>query len=301
LSRRTAPRSNASRDHGVGKSADPVADYYDASTRRFLLVGGSGGALAIHRALWAEGIATTEAAANHINTVIRDETVRLKGRAPDSLRDLGCGVGGSIFALARDWPDTAFLGLTISSEQHARAEAEAKARDLSDRCRFLCADFTAPSDGPQAEVAIAVESHVHAESAETFLRAAAGHLRPGGLLLIVDDMLARPEAELSTPDRRRLDSFRAGWRLGHVPDIAGLIAAAEAQGFTHEGTRNLTPLIRLNRLRDIALRLAGPVAERLGLQRAALFSNMIGGNALTESYRRGVMRYAMVCLRLRGG
>jgi cyclopropane fatty-acyl-phospholipid synthase-like methyltransferase len=290
-------------DERQGGPADGnrVAEYYDASTRRFLLVGGSGGALAIHRALWADGIETTEGAANHINTVIRDEVLRLRGHEPSSMRDLGCGVGGSVFALARDWPGTAFLGLTISAEQHARAEAEAKVRGLSERCRFLCADFAAPLQGEGAEIAIAVESHVHAESAEAFLRAATGHLRPGGHLIIVDDMLAQPEAGLSAPQRRRLDSFRSGWRLGHVPDISGLIAAAEAQGFTLEATRDLTPLIRLNRLRDIALRVAGPVAEGLGLQGSPLFANMIGGNALTESYRCGVMRYAMVSLRLSGG
>jgi cyclopropane fatty-acyl-phospholipid synthase-like methyltransferase len=274
-----------------------VARYYEASTRRFLAVGGSGRSLAIHRSLWADGIRTTEAAANHINTLMRDEAVARLGRPPDHVRDLGCGVGGSVLTLARDWPATRCLGITISRTQVELAEAEARARGLSDRCAFLRADFTTATEAPPADLAIAVESHVHAPGAGAFLDAARHHLRPGGVLLIVDDMLARPEAQLSARDRRRLESFRHGWRLGHVPDIAGLIAEAGGAGFTHEGTHDLTPLIRLTRLRDIALRGAGPLAARLGLGGVPVFANMIGGNALTESYRHGVMRYAMVTLR----
>lgn len=277
-----------------------VAEYYDASTRRFLAVGGSGRSLAIHRALWPKGVRTTEAAADHINTLLRDEAVRLLGRPPVALRDLGCGVGGSLLALARDWPEAICDGITLSGTQTDRATAEAKARGLDARCRFHRADFARPLDAAPADLAIAVESHVHAASAGAFLTAAARHLRPGGILLIVDDMLAHPEAKLSHADRRRLASFRKGWHLGHVPDIAGLIDAARGAGFAHEGTRDLTPLLRLERLRDIALRAAGPVAEAMRLGHVPFFANMIGGNALTESYRRGVMRYAMVSLRRRG-
>jgi SAM-dependent methyltransferase len=284
---------------GAPTPSPEVARYYDASTARFLAVGGSGAALAIHRPLWAEGVRTREAAADHVNHVLGAEAERLLGAAPARVRDLGCGVGGSVFALARRWPCVEFLGVTISSAQKIRAEAEAEARGLARRCRFLQADFAEPVAEPHADLAIAVESHVHAPSAAAFLGAAARHLRPGGVLLIVDDMLDRPEAALTDRDRRCLASFRAGWRLGHVPDVAGLVTEARAAGFTQEGMQDFTPLLRLNRLRDILLRAVGPAAERLGLGASPLFANMIGGNALTESYRRGVMRYAMVSLRLR--
>ncbi|MGP1355051.1 MAG: hypothetical protein ACTS11_00880, partial [Roseicyclus sp.] len=82
-----------------------VARYYDASTARFLVVGGSGSALAIHRPLWAEGVRTCAEAADHVNTLLGAEAERLLGAAPSRVRDLGCGVGGSVFALARRWPE----------------------------------------------------------------------------------------------------------------------------------------------------------------------------------------------------
>jgi cyclopropane fatty-acyl-phospholipid synthase-like methyltransferase len=285
----------------TGAANTEVARYYDASTARFLAVGGSGASLAIHRQLWAGHVRTPEEAAGHINAVMQAEAQRLLGQAPGRVRDLGCGVGGSVLTLARDWPQTAFLGITISGAQQARAEAEAAARGLSERCRFRRADFADWLAEPPAELAIAVESHVHAPSAAAFLEAAARHVAPSGVLLIVDDMLARPESALAPDERRRLASFRKGWRLGHVPDEAGLVAAAEAAGFEHVGTQDFTALIRLNRLRDIVLRAAGPLAERLRLNRIPFFANVIGGNALTESYRHGTMRYVMVSLRRRPG
>jgi cyclopropane fatty-acyl-phospholipid synthase-like methyltransferase len=278
-----------------------VARYYDTSTRRFLAIGGSGAALAIHRPLWADGVTNAQEAADHINTRLASEALRLIGTAPTLVRDLGCGVGGSIFSLARIWPETRFLGITISATQEARAVAEAMRRDLADRCHFLRADYADRIDDVPADLAIAVESHVHAPSVEAFLTAAARHLRPGGALLIVDDMLAQPEMALGSSDKRRLASFRAGWRLGHVPDVDGLVKAANAVGFEHLGTQDFTDLIRLTRLRDIVLRAAGPVAERFRLNEIPFFANIIGGNALTESYRKGTLRYVMVSFQRHAG
>jgi hypothetical protein len=121
------------------------------------------------------------------------------------------------------------------------------------------------------------------------------HLRPGGVLVLVDDMLAGPDVAVAAAPR--IAQIRRGWRLGHLPDGAGLVAAAQAQGFALEATRDLTGMLQLDRLRDRALRHLGPLADGLGLARYPLFGNMIGGNALTESYRAGQMRYRLMVFR----
>lgn len=273
-----------------------VAAYYDANTRRFLAMGGTGAALAIHRPLWAEGLHSTEAAAAHVNDLIAAEAGAALGRAPLRVCDLGCGVGGTLFHLARLWPEAELCGITISAEQVRLAEAEAQARGLAGRCRFIRSDFTLPMTLPRADLVIAVESHVHAPSAEVFLQAAARHLLPGGVLIIVDDMLARPDAALSGADAARVAAFRRGWRLGHVPDAESLSAQAVGMGLGTVRVADLTPLLRLGRVRDHALRILGPLADRAGLSGWPVFANMIGGNALTESYRAGVMRYTLMVL-----
>jgi membrane glycosyltransferase/cyclopropane fatty-acyl-phospholipid synthase-like methyltransferase len=282
-------------DQSVQRNA--VAEYYDTSTRRFLATGGSGRALAIHRPLWANGVQTDEQAASHINALIAQAAEAALGHTPARVHDLGCGVGGTLFHLAQHWPDAALCGVTISAEQVAIARNHATARGLEERCLFVRSDFTLPMTLPPADLVIAIESHVHAPDAGAFLTAARRHLRPDGVLVIVDDLLAAPEAELTAAQRLRVAAFKRGWRLGHVPARDALVAQAATLGFAPVGTTDLTPLLRLNRWRDLALRAVGPVADAFGLSRLPLFGNMIGGNALTESYRAGVMRYSMVLLR----
>jgi cyclopropane fatty-acyl-phospholipid synthase-like methyltransferase len=274
-----------------------VARYYDASTRRFLAVGGSGAALAIHRQLWADGVQTPAQAAAHVNDVIAAQALAALGAPPARVVDLGCGVGGTLFHLARQWPDASLCGITISAEQVALAETHARAQGVQERCNFLRSDFTLPMTLPRADLVVAVESHVHAPNAGVFLAAALRHLAPGGVLVLVDDMLARPEADLAPAQAQRLAQFRRGWRLGHVPDRAGLVDQAQALGLQLAQVQDLTPLLRLDRWRDRALRLAGPLADGLGLAHIPVFGNMIGGNALTESYRAGEMRYTCLVLR----
>lgn len=281
---------------------DAVRRYYEASTARFLRLGGSGAAAAIHRPLWADCVTTPAGAADHINARIADLAGLLLPGPPDRVLDMGCGVGGTLLHLARRWPDAALEGLTLSAEQVRIARALAARRGLAGRVQVRQADFLHPAAARQpADLVLAIESHVHAPSAAAFLAAAARALRPGGLLVVVDDMLARPEATLSPAEAARLDAFRRGWHLGHVPDVAGFVSTAGEAGLVPAMQQDLTLLLRLTRARDRALRVAGPVADALGLGRWPLFANMIGGNALTESYRNGTMRYTLAAFRRRGG
>jgi len=270
-----------------------LQDYYDANTARFLRYGGSGRSLAIHRALWEPGVANSEQATSRINQRIVESWAGRATAAPERVRDLGCGVGGSLFHFAQAWPDAELDGLTLSPRQAAMAAQEAAARGLDSRLRITCTDFLQPADRP-ADLVVAIESHVHAPSAAAFLAAAARGLSRTGKLVIVDDMLARPESQLSVADRHLVASFRRGWRLGHVPDAEGLKATAAAAGLHCLVDEDLTQYLRLNRWRDLALRALAPLADALGGNRWPLFANMIGGNALTVAYRRGTMRYRLM-------
>lgn len=267
--------------------------YYDASTARFLAVGGSGRSLAIHRGLWEDGVTDAEAAADRVNARIVAALAAAGRAGPRDLRDLGCGVGGSLFHFARAWPAARLEGITLSPRQAAMALDFARARGLEDRVAITCGDFLTAPVAP-VDLAVAIESHVHAPSAAAFLRAARAGLRAGGTLVVVDDMLATPEDRLPPADARLVATFRRGWHLGHVPDAQGLCAAARAAGLHCVADTDLTPHLRLGRLRDRLLRGVGPLADAAGLGRWPLFSNMIGGNALTEGYRRGLMRYRLM-------
>lgn len=269
----------------------------DAKSLPALRVAGAEAGRTIHRQLWADGIATPKAASAHVNDLIAEAAAQALGRAPMRVIDMGCGAGGSLLHLARLWPLMQGRGITLSAEQVNIALARAQEQGVADRVQILRADFTQPTTLPQAELVLAVESHVHAPSADVFLRAAWRLLEPGGVLVIVDDMLAQPADGLDAVAAARLLGFQRGWRLGHVPNQTGLVALAQSIGFAPEGAQDLTPLLRLDRWRDQALRVAGPVADGLGLGRWPLFGNMIGGNALSQSYRAGTMRYTLIVLR----
>jgi hypothetical protein len=84
-----------------GSDAGAVRTYYERNTRLFLALGFGGKARAIHRAVWAEGVRGAEEAFNTTNRLVLHEAERLAAVTPLKVLDLGCGVGGSLFYLAR--------------------------------------------------------------------------------------------------------------------------------------------------------------------------------------------------------
>ncbi len=274
-----------------------VAQYYEANTRRFLASGDTGQSMAIHRKLWGPSIDTPEAAAAHINDLVAQAALAALGHAPVTLTDLGCGVGGSLLHLANLWPETRFTGYTLSDTQVQIAQALALQRNLQDRCEVLQADFTSLQAPARSELVIAIESHTHLSSLDLFLGAASQHVLPGGFLIMVDDMLAGDGSSLTSKDLARIDALKRGWRVGHVPAVNQVVDQAQLHGFELVSKQDLGEFLRLYEPWDRLLSWIAPPLDWLGLDRVPRFANMIGGNALTECHRTGVMRYMMIVLR----
>jgi cyclopropane fatty-acyl-phospholipid synthase-like methyltransferase len=280
-------------------NSDYVAQYYDSNTRRFLEKSDTGEAVAIHRKLWAPGIETPAAAAAHINDLVAQAAVIALGHEPTSVTDLGCGVGGSLFHLARCWPESKLTGYTLSHAQVQIAHALATQRQLQDQCEIKQGDFTAVDPAPCSELVIAIESHTHLPSLDAFFKAARQHVLPGGIVILVDDMLAGDGSGLTHKDLKLLDAFKRGWRMGHVPTVSQVFSQANEYDFEVVEHRDLGELLRLHQPWDRTLNWIAPPLDWFGLERVPMFANMIGGNALTVCHRRGVMRYMMVVMRAR--
>lgn len=294
--RSSRPRSSRARSSCGGRDerGRNVARYYDSNTRRFLALGGGARSHSIHRALWGPAIADADGAANYVNVLIGDAIESLKLPAKSTVLDLGCGVGGTLFALARRFPQSSLNGVTISPRQYTLALKLADQLGLGPRCTFHCGDFESIALDVHADVIVAVESMVHARSMPAFLGNASRHLAVGGTLVVVDDFVSAVEAPVGAA-REVLDDFRKGWHLSSLTTVPAFAEAAAAAGFELAEMRDLSPMIRTDRPRDRAIALIGPLLRRLA--HVPMFANLVGGAALTRGLRAGTLGYHWVRLK----
>jgi SAM-dependent methyltransferase len=258
-----------------------VRDYYDANTWKFLL---SGTERAIHRELWGPGVTTRREAVHHAHALVLDQL------GPDDRRvlDLGCGVGTAALYLARRRP-VEVVGVSISPAQVRRADRyAARGAPLEGGVRFTTADFTAlPGELTGFDLAFAIEAFVHADPAAAFFDEAARALRPGGALVLVDDVRAGDR------DDPALEAFRAGWHAPSVLSVAEAEALAAGAGLRLAASIDLSPLQRLGRPRDRLIHVALPLLRRLR-RRSMWAQSLVGGDALQHCHRTGLLEYRLL-------
>jgi SAM-dependent methyltransferase len=273
--------------------ASQIRGYYDKQSRGFVALGQGGAGGFIHRAVWGPGVADRAQAFHFVEDsiaeVARDRSATLGSGEPPHVVDLGCGVGGSLTYLASVMPMRG-TGLTLSPVQARLARERIEALRLSDRIRCIEADYTEiPSHVAAADVAFAIESFVHGPSAAAFFQACARLVRPGGRLVICDDVLC---AARGVRAQRAVEQFRRGWHVNTLLTRDELIAEARASGFAHEGTTNLTPWLELGRPRDRAIAVFVAVFGWLPLERTPI-GHVVGGSALQTCLARGWIAYEL--------
>ncbi len=273
-----------------------IASYYD-NLSRFLdfarRVGRGGGAPqgSTHRFLaGAPGEADADTPGpERLDRLALDAAVAAGlARAPRVV-DAGCGLGGTIF----HWKQRAggrYVGLTLSPEQRRRAEDEAQRRGLAGDCRFLVRSYHAPLD-PSYDAAIAIESLAHSSDPIDAVANLSRALRPGGLLVIVDDM-PEPQAFPSL-----LAGFKFGWRTPVLLDAPAFRAALEACDVSVVREIDLTARLRPRPLPWLhvliaALGMARALAPTRGMR--DVLDALRGGFFLEALYRTGGMRYRMI-------
>jgi SAM-dependent methyltransferase len=258
-----------------------VRDYYDANTWKFLLASEEE---AIHRELWGPGVTDRSEAVHYAHAL----TLAQLGPGDQRVLDLGCGVGTAALYLARRRP-VDVVGVSISPEQVRLAHRFAeRAESLRGQVRFAVADFTAlPSDLRGFDLAFAIEAFVHADPAAAFFDQAARALKPGGALVIVDDVRA---GEHHAP---ALDDFRAGWHAPSVLSVPQVEALAADVGLTLVASHDLSPMQRLGRPRDRLIHGLQPLLRRV--RRHSMWAqSLVGGHALQHCHRTGLLEYRML-------
>jgi SAM-dependent methyltransferase len=213
--------------------------------------------------------------------------------------DAGSGFGGTIF----HWQSRIggrYEGVTLSRVQLAVAEREAQRRGIADHCRFRVQSYDEQLESG-FDAVVAVESLIHSPDLHRTMPNLASALRPGGVLLVLDDMAAcdldryRPvEADLLrrhwgcarywTYDDYRSALDRAGLFLVHEEDLSALMRPRCAE-----------VLDRLERRYSLLHRRIPLLAVR------TVVSAYLGGIALERLHGLGTVRYRLLVARKREG
>ncbi|HMO56146.1 MAG TPA: methyltransferase domain-containing protein [Roseiflexaceae bacterium] len=265
-----------------------IRAYYERNTALFQLLSRGRQSYAIHRAVWLDQTVDYAAALRYVNDtigVVLEPLIEHTGGAGLRLIDLGCGIGGTVIDLARRYRGSLkAIGISISPAQLRLAQHNAALAGVV--CRFVEADYLQPPFGPCFDLAIAIESFIHAPAYRDAIIAAARLLAPGGQLIICDDFLA----ETASAGDRRVATFMRGWHAPGLTHVSRVRQAAAAAGLTLCEQRDLTVGLRLHpspdRVAETLLQLTAPLPQQWRLSQS-----LIGSMALQQCLHHGSIRY----------
>lgn len=273
---------------------DRVVAYYDATLLEYWMFWTGRSDLAMHFGYHDGSVLRHSASLLRMNEVL----AKLAGvRAEDRVLDAGCGYGGSALWLAAHVGCRA-SGVTVVPAQIRKARKEAQKRGLASRVSFQLEDF-ADTAFPDAsfDVVWGLESIVHAQSKDEFVREAFRLLRPGGRLLISEYML-REVPRLSAEERAYLQPWLNGWAMPSLLSPGEYAELMGRAGFGGLRRYDLTAAVApsLARLERITSRLL-PAGRLLRTARAmgkTDFANLVATVRQMDALERGLWRYVVL-------
>jgi SAM-dependent methyltransferase len=210
--------------------------------------------------------------------------------------DAGCGFGGSIF----HWQQQVggrYDGLTLSKVQVGVAERHARERGIADACTFALRSYDAPLRR-EYDAVIAIESLIHAPDLKQTVRNLASALRPGGLLLVLDDMAT---GDLDVVRPTDADLVRSHWGCPNdFPTADHFRAAIEHAGLRVVQEEDLSPLMRVRPEAFLGRqeRVYSFVHRAVALTPArTVLSAFLGGVALERLHGSGDVEYRLIAAR----
>lgn len=227
-----------------------------------------------------------------LNPPVDDLALQAANLPPDPrVLDAGCGLGGTVFRWYEKVGGT-YEGITLSQVEVDMASREARRRGLSSQCRFFRRSYDEPPAGSYDAV-VAIESLIHSENIFRTVEHLCGVLRPGGRLVMVDDVVR--DGDNGVPGDT-LDGLRKFWHLTAIPSEETVREAFSLNGLNLVEETDLTTRIQLDHSRYLSMKdvmigmiqLVLPVGWVRGVGTAYR-----GGVALQRLYGEGKARYKM--------
>ncbi|MEV6029021.1 class I SAM-dependent methyltransferase [Streptomyces sp. NPDC052036] len=149
---------------------------------------------------------------------------------PTTVLDIGCGWGEFMLRLVETTPGATGVGVDLNEHDIARGRANAEARGLTERVRFVEESATDTVRGPADIVLCFSASHALSDAQPPEHTAAALHtlrrlVAPGGRVLLGEGFWQRP------PTPAEVSAMWPDASPSEFHDLAGLVDLAVAAGF----------------------------------------------------------------------
>lgn len=162
--------------------------------------------------------------------MIRRLTDGLDQAAAPTVLDIGCGWGEFMLRLLEATPGATGVGIDVTEEDLARGRADAEARGLAERVRFVRESALDTPRGPADIVVCLSASHALSDAPAPEHTAAALHtlrrlVKPGGRVLLGESFWQRP------PTAGELSEMWPEASAAEFHDLCALVDLAIAAGF----------------------------------------------------------------------
>ncbi len=137
--------------------------------------------------------------------------------------DIGCGWGGLALSLARDY-GAQVLGVTLSQEQWAEAQARAAAEGLTDRVRFELRDYRSVTEKFDRIVSVGMFEHVGVNHYGEFFATVRRCLTDDGVMLLHTIGRSNPPGSTNAWITKYI------FPGGYSPALSEVVAAVERSG-----------------------------------------------------------------------
>lgn len=281
--------------------AEKVIHYYNATAGDYKRFWTGEEDLALHFGFYDASVSSHSASLLKMNEVLASYA---NITVQEQVLDAGCGYGGSAVWLAKHI-GCHVVGITLVPAQLEEARRFAEKHQVVRNVRFEQMDYTHTSFPDSSfDVVWALESLVHTDRKQDFIREAYRVLRPGGRLLIAEYMLRDPPP-LSEQEQASLSAWLEGWAMASLLTVRAYTGLLAACHFHQVQAYDITEQIRLsvNRLGKLGVPtlptatlalLLGRMLCSLKMVREARIKNIEAGICQNKALRLGVWKYMII-------
>ena len=231
---------------------DVVTNYYERIWPRFVLWWAAEKTLGLHYALYEKGVNTFEQAVLNMSNYV-GKLLSLDASKKMKILDAGCGVGGTSIYLAKKYPNSNFIGITITPGQIALANKFAEERHV-ENADFMLGNYMKTDFSNQSfDNIFALESASYSRNKEGFVKEMHRILKPGGRIAVIDTFLMYAPHDMFMKKLHDLICIGRGVPVDEDLILKDFLSHLKKHGFTDIKVKNLSRNVARSQLRSFII------------------------------------------------